>query len=159
MKKFFFSLDTVLSYKQQVLDSLKAEHARILMKVRECEDAIEKLEAEHRRCVLEFRESRMKGMKISDIHTYENYLDSLGVKIRKKYEELAKLREKEEAKRSEVVEAKKETSSIDKLKEKKFKEYEKAVQKEEEQFIEEFVATKRAMARIMGLYFAKQLTI
>ena len=150
MKKFFFSLDTVLSYKQQVLDSLKAEHARILMKVRECEDAIEKLEAEHRRCVLEFRASRMKGMKISDIHTYENYLDSLGVKIRKKYEELAKLREKEEAKRSEVVEAKKETSSIDKLKEKKFKEYEKAVQKEEEQFIEEFVATKRAMARIMG---------
>ena len=150
MKKFFFSLDTVLSYKQQVLDSLKAEHARILMKVRECEDAIEKLEAEHRRCVLEFRECRLNGMKISDIHTYENYLDSLGVKIRKKYEELAKLREKEEAKRSEVVEAKKETSSIDKLKEKKFKEYEKAVQKEEEQFIEEFVATKRAMARIMG---------
>lgn len=150
MKKFFFSLDTVLSYKQQVLDSLKAEHARILMKVRECEDAIEKLEAEHRRCVLEFRECRLNGMKISDIHTYENYLEALGLKIRRKYEELAKLREKEEAKRSEVVEAKKETSSIDKLKEKKFKEYEKAVQKEEEQFIEEFVATKRAMARIMG---------
>lgn len=150
MKKFFFSLDTVLSYKQQVLDSLKAEHARILMKVRECEDAIEKLEAEHRRCVLEFRECRLNGMKISDIHTYENYLEALGLKIRRKYEELAKLKEKEEAKRSEVVEAKKETSSIDKLKEKKFKEYEKAVQKEEEQFIEEFVATKRAMARIMG---------
>lgn len=150
MKKFFFSLDTVLSYKQQVLDSLKAEHARILMKVRECEDAIEKLESEHRQCVLEFRECRMNGMKISDIHTYENYLEALGIKIRRKYEELAKLKEKEEAKRNEVVEAKKETSSIDKLKEKKFKEYEKAVQKEEEQFIEEFVATKRAMARIMG---------
>lgn len=150
MKKFFFSLDTVLNYKQQVLDSLKAEHARILMKVRECEDAIERLEAEHRQCVLEFRECRMNGMKISDIHTYENYLDALGIKIRRKYEELAKLKEKEEAKRSEVVEAKKETSSIDKLKEKKFKEYEKAVQKEEEQFIEEFVATKRAMARITG---------
>lgn len=150
MKKFFFSLDTVLSYKQQVLDSLKAEHARILMKVRECEDAIEKLESEHRQCVLEFRECRMNGMKISDIHTYENYLEALGIKIRKKYEELARLKEKEEAKRNEVVEAKKETSSIDKLKEKKFKEYEKAVQKEEEQFIEEFVATKRAMARITG---------
>lgn len=150
MKKFFFSLDTVLSYKQQVLDSLKAEHARILMKVRECEDTIEKLESEHRQCVLEFRECRMNGMKISDIHTYENYLEALGIKIRKKYEELARLKEKEEAKRNEVVEAKKETSSIDKLKEKKFKEYEKAVQKEEEQFIEEFVATKRAMARITG---------
>lgn len=150
MKKFFFSLDTVLGYKEQVLDGLKAEHARILAKVRECEAAIERMEEEHHRCVLEFRECRMNGMKVSGIHTYENYLEALGVRIRKKYEELAKLKEKEEAKRNEVVEAKKETSSIDKLKEKKFKEYESEVQKEEERFIEEFVATKKAMARIMG---------
>ena len=150
MKKFFFSLDTVLDYKEQMLDGLKAEHARILAKVRECEAAIERMEEEHHRCVLEFRECRMNGMKVSDIHTYENYLEALGVRIRKKYEELAKLKEKEEAKRNEVVEAKKETSSIDKLKEKKFKEYESEVQKEEERFIEEFVATKKAMARIMG---------
>ena len=148
MKKFFFSLDTVLGYKEQVLDGLKAEHARILAKVRECEAAIERMEEEHHRCVLEFRECRMNGMKVSDIHTYD--LEALGVRIRKKYEELAKLKEKEEAKRNEVVEAKKETSSIDKLKEKKFKEYESEVQKEEERFIEEFVATKKAMARIMG---------
>ncbi|MEZ3488059.1 MAG: flagellar export protein FliJ [Lachnospiraceae bacterium] len=150
MKKFFFSLDTVLSYKEQVLDGLKAEHARILQKVRECEHAIEQLEQEHLRCAQEFRDNRFSGMKISDIHTYENYLEALGIKIRRKYEELEKLKEKEEAKRSEVVEAKKETSSIDKLKEKKFKEYEKAVQKEEEQFIDEFVTTRRAMAKIMG---------
>ena len=32
MKKFFFSLDTVLNYKEQALDGLKAEHARILAK-------------------------------------------------------------------------------------------------------------------------------
>ena len=48
MKKFFFPLDTVLSYKEQVLDGLKAEHARILAKVRECDKfsliAIEKLQ-------------------------------------------------------------------------------------------------------------------
>ena len=150
MKKLFFSLDTVLNYKEQVLDGLKAEHARILMKVRECERTIETMEEEHRRCAIEFRDNRMSGMKICDIHTYENYLEALGIKIKKKYEELAKLQEKEEAKRNEVVEAKKETSSIDKLKEKKFKEYEKEVQKEEEQFIEEFVTTKRAMARIVG---------
>lgn len=150
MKKFFFSLDTVLNYKEQVLDGLKAEHARIIMKVRECEHTIEMMEDEHRLCALEFRNSRMNGMKICDIHTYENYLEALGIKIRKKYEELAKLREQEEAKRNEVVEAKKETSSIDKLKEKKFKEYEKEVQKEEEQFIEEFVTTQRAMARNIG---------
>ncbi|MCI8640028.1 MAG: flagellar export protein FliJ [Coprococcus sp.] len=150
MKKFFFALDTVLSYKEQVLDGLKAEHARILAKVRECERAIEKLEEEHFACTQELREHKMEGIAICEIHAYENYLEALSIKIRIKQEQLRKLMEQEEAKRNEVVEAKKETSSIDKLKEKKRAEYEKAVQKEEEKFIEEFVATKSAMAKIMG---------
>ena len=92
----------------------------------------------------------MYGIKISEIHTYENYLESLGLKIRQKQEQLKRLMIKEEAKRNEVVEAKKETSSIDKLKEKKRQEYDKVVQKEEEQFIEEFVATQSAMAKLIG---------
>lgn len=148
MKKFFFPLDKVLDYKEQVLDGLKAEHARILMKVRECEREIEELEKRHRECTAEFRKNKFNGIKISEIHTYENYLEALGVKIRLKYEQLEKLKLKEEAKRNEVVEAKKETSTLDKLKEKKLAEYNKEVQKEEEQFIEEFVATKNAMARL-----------
>ncbi len=150
MKKFFFTLDTVLSYKEQVLDSLKGEHARILAKVRECERAIEELEELHKNCTIEFRKNQMNGIKISEIHTYENYLESLGLKILQKKETLARLKIQEEAKRNEVVEAKKETSSIDKLKERKREEYNKAVQKEEEQSIEEFVTTKNAMVKLNG---------
>ena len=150
MKKFFFPLDTVLSYKEQVLDGLKAEHAKILAKVRECERAIEELEQLHYECTDEFRKNKMNGIKISEIYTYENYLESLGLKIRQKQEQLKRLMIKEEAKRNEVVEAKTETSSIDKLKEKKRQEYDKVVQKEEEQFIEEFVATQSAMAKLIG---------
>lgn len=148
MKKFFFSLDTVLSYKEQVLDGLKAEHARILAKVRECEREIAELEKLHCECTAQFRKNQFNGIKINEIHTYENYLESLGLKIRKKQEQLEKLKIKEEAKRNEVVEAKKETSSIDKLKEKKRAEYDKELQKEQEQLIEEFVTTKRAMVKL-----------
>ena len=148
MKKFYFALDTVLRYKEQVLDGLKAEHARILAKVMECEKAIEELELLHRQCTDEFRQSKINGITIREIHTYENYLESLGLQIRRKKEQLKELRKKEEDKRNEVVEAKKETSSIDKLKEKKLDAYNKEVQKEDERFIEEFVATKRAMARL-----------
>ena len=148
MKKFFFPLDQVLDYKEQVLDGLKAEHARILMKVRECERAIEELEQLHRDCTAEFRKNKLNGIKISEIHTYENYLEALGVKIRIKQDQLEKLKLREEAKRNEVVEAKKETSTLDKLKEKKREEYDKEVQKEEERFIEEFVTTKSAMVRL-----------
>ncbi|MCI9075680.1 MAG: flagellar export protein FliJ [Dorea sp.] len=150
MKKFYFALDTVLRYKEQVLDGLKAEHARILAKVRECERAIEELERRHQECTEELRQNKMDGVTIREIHTYENYLESLGLQILQKKEHLKQLRVKEEAKRNEVVEAKKETSSIDKLKEKKLDAYNKEVQKEEEQFIEEFVATKSAMAKLTG---------
>ena len=150
MKKFFFPLDTVLSYKEQVLDGLKAEHAKILAKVRECERAIEELEQLHYECTDEFRKNKMNGIKISEIHTYENYLDALRLKIKRKRELLAKLQEQEEAKRNEVVEAKKETSSIDKLKERKRFEYDKEVLKQDERLIEEFVTTRDAMARLNG---------
>lgn len=150
MKKFFFSLDTVLTYKEQILENLKGEHARIIAKVKECEMEIEALEKEHRDCNAEFNRNRFNGMKISDIRTYEHYLESLGLKIKDKQEQLAVWQKREEEKRDEVVEAKKETSSIEKLKEKKQKEYDKAVQKEEENFIEEFVSTKNAMAKLNG---------
>ena len=118
------------------------------MMVTECEQAIEKLEQLHRDCTAEFRKNKLNGIKISEIHTYENYLEALGVKIRIKQDQLEKLKLREEAKRNEVVEAKKETSTLDKLKEKKREEYDKEVQKEEERFIEEFVTTKSAMVRL-----------
>ena len=91
MKKFFFPLDTVLRYKEQVLDSLKGEHARILAKIRECENAIDELEHEYSQCAAEFQQNKMNGMKINEMHTYENYFDSLRLKIRRKQEQLARL--------------------------------------------------------------------
>lgn len=150
MKKFFFPLDTVLHYKEQILENLRGEHARILIKVRQCEDEIEDLERRRLLCIRELSENRTRGMAIHDIRTYENYLEALRLKILAKQRELAKLQEEEEKKREEVVEAKKETSTIEKLKERKREEYDKEAQKQEEQFIEEFVSTKRAMKKLSG---------
>lgn len=150
MKKFFFSLDTVLRYKEQILDNLKGEHARILQKIRMCEQEIEALERERMDCARELGRKRERGMAINDIRTYENYLESLRLKIIQKKNLLERLLEEEEKKREQVVEAKKETASIEKLRERKLMEYDKQVQKEEERFIEEFVVTKNALAKING---------
>ena len=76
---------------------------------------------------------------------YEQYLRSSERQLEEAYEELRSLRMQEEKKRGEVVEAKKETSTIEKLKEKKLEAYNKAVQKSEEALIDEFVTTKRVM--------------
>ena len=45
MKKFRFSLETVLDYKQQVLAALQTEHGAILAQVRDQEKLLEELEA------------------------------------------------------------------------------------------------------------------
>ena len=78
-----------------------------------------------------------------------NYVDALRAvegEIQRETDRLEELRRQEERKRAEVVEAKKETSSIEKLKERKLEDYNKAVLKSDEQFIEEFVSAARAHA-------------
>ena len=77
---------------------------------------------------------------------YEQYLRATERQIEEAVEILKQLQAEAEAKRLEVVEAKKDTSSIEKLREKKLDSYNKAVQKSEELIIEEFVTTARVMA-------------
>ena len=145
MKKFKFSLDTVLSYKEQVLDALKGEHAAILVKVREQEDYLDGLWSKYRAYNAEYSQRKIEGMTILDATIYQSGLRHMETVIQQETERLETLRKEEEAKRQEVVEAKKETSSIEKLREKKLEGYNKAVQKSEEAMIDEFVMTRRAM--------------
>ena len=145
MKKFRFSLETVLEYKQQILDSLQAEHGAILARIRKQEEHIEALEAEYRHLSQEFNRRKAEGISILDALKYEQYLRAMERQIEEAHQLLRDLQKQEEAKRKEVVEAKKDTSSIEKLREKKLEVYTKAVQKSEENLIDEFVTTKRIM--------------
>ena len=70
MKKFRFSLETVLEYKQQILDSLQAEHGAILARIRQQEEHIEMLEAEYRHLSQEFNRRKTEGISILDALKY-----------------------------------------------------------------------------------------
>lgn len=145
MKKFRFSLDNVLSYKQQILDSLQAEHGLITAQVRAQEERVAECWSAYRACGVEYQERASVGLVMMDAMMYQTRLRAMEREIQQETERLEKLRELEEKKRLEVVEAKKETSSIEKLKDKKLDDYNKAVAKSEEQLIEEFVSTARAI--------------
>lgn len=143
MKKFSFSLDNVLNYKKQVLDALMNEHAVILAEIREQEELIESIRNQYETCSEELKERQRNGIAVVQIYVYENYLDVLIYRVRREQEVLKVLRHKEEVKRGQVIAAKKESASIDHLKENKIIMYNKEVQKEEERSIEEFVANAR----------------
>lgn len=146
MKKFKFPLDTVLSYKQQILDALRGEHAAALAEVRAQEKFLEDLWQQYRAYNEEYRREAEKGLPITEALMYQNGLRACEQEIQRETRVLEELQAKEEKKREAVVEAKKETSSIEKLKEKKLDAYQKAAAKSEELFIEEFVSTARVNA-------------
>lgn len=146
MKKFRFSLETVLDYKQQALDALQVEHGAILAQVRAQEMAIEEMEAAYRHLDGEFIRRKQEGITVVDAMKYDQYLRAMERQLEEAYQRLEELKKQAEKKRQEVVEAKKETSSIEKLREKKLDSYNKAVQKSEEAMIDELVSTKRVMA-------------
>ena len=104
------------------------------------------LEEEYRQEDGEFTRRKLEGITILEAMSYEQHLRALERAIQTEQRKLDALRIQEEKKRAQVVEARKETATIEKLREHKLEDYRKAEQKAEEQRIEEFVTTARAMA-------------
>ena len=148
MKKFRFSLESVLDYKQQALDSLKREHGAVVAQVKAQEDYLAGLESDYREMDAEFCQRKLEGIAILDAMRYEQYLRAMERQIQQAILRLEDLRRLEEAKRAEVVSAKQDTSAIEKLKNKKLDSYNTAVQKSKEAMIDEFASTTRAMAAL-----------
>ena len=146
MKKFHFPLDTVLDYKQQVLSSLQTEHGAILAQLRQQEEVLARLEDQYYQADAQFTQRKMEGINIADALSFEQYLRAMEHKLNQENRRLLQIMEQEEAKRREVVSAKQDTSSIEKLRERKLETYNKSVRKGEEQMIEEYVSTQRAMS-------------
>lgn len=147
MKKFSFKLEPVLKYKNDTLELLRNEHARILLRIVKQEEKIARLEAERDACAAEFDEKKAAGILPIEAVNYQNYLNRQNANIRREYEALQKIREEEERKKAEVLEARKESLVIEKLKELRKEEYRKEETRENELFIEEFVSNSRAAER------------
>ena len=75
---------------------------------------------------------------------YQNYLQRQNVLIKREYGVLDGIRMEEEKKKNEVLEARKESMIIEKLKEIKLEDYRKEEAKAHEAFIEEFVSNSRS---------------
>lgn len=147
MKQFSFGLDTVLDYKSQVLESKQNEHAKAMAAQSKQEAVVNALKQEYKRQKQELNERRAEGLTVVESMSYESYLRHIDTQIRQANALLAQLEQAQEQKRTEVVEAKRETATVEKLKAKKKIEYDKVVLKKNELFIEEFVSNKLATMR------------
>ncbi len=146
MKQFKFGLENVLGYKQQVLDGVKSEYAVLMGRVRDQERLLQRTEQNYRELNAEFRQAETEGMSIAKARSYETGLRILEHRIRTETETLRQYEAEAEEKREEMVGAKQETATLEKLRENRLASYRKQAQKQEELFIDELVAATRAMA-------------
>ncbi len=142
MKKFSFSLQTVLDFKNQYLDETKNEYSSAMADVNRQQAVIMALEKIYSDTNSEYNEKKAYGIGISDVLHYDTYLKRIENEIKQEIEILKQLEEVLEEKFKAMVKAKQEVSSLDKLKEKRLEAYNYQMQKHEELLIEEFVSNK-----------------
>lgn len=140
MKRFKYRLETVLDYKNQILDNLKTEHAVIIQNVNRKQEEIRGLHNELAGFENEFDRAKETGIAIENYRLFDMCIGRMEEIIDEEKERLKILRKQEEEKKQQVITAKVDTSKFEKLKEKKLKEYQKEEAKADEAFIEEFVA-------------------
>jgi len=132
-----------LKYKDQILDGLKNEHAKILMDIRNKEEEIARLERKYLEVCKDYNEEKFKGnLHIERILQIEFYLESLDMQIKRENAVLDDLKLAEAKKREEVVRAKQDVQSLEKLKENKIKEYNRELAAAGALVVEEFISNR-----------------
>ncbi len=145
MKKFQFSLDGVLGYRQQVLESRQNEYAKALAQVREQQDRVDDATARYRQLNQRFREEAARGITAADALGFENGLRVLEAEIARETRRLEECRQAAEEKRAQVLQAHMDATILERLKEKQKDAYQKEAQKSDERFIDELVSATRAV--------------
>lgn len=143
MKKFRFRLDSVLGYRQQVLEGLQNEYAQAMELVRQQEARKADAEARYRQLNRKFREEAAAGITAADAMSYEGGLRQLEREIARETQLLQKYQQAAEEKRSLMMQAHIDTTVLERLREKQLQEYQKEAAKNDERFIDELVSAAR----------------
>lgn len=146
MKKFRFSLETLKGFREQELDRQKNALSALQAELRKITEDIEVLKAKLAQQSEELVAISAKGATANEIALRKRYIVTLQAEIHLR-EQQALLKQEEINKQLDVVvEATKDVRTLEKLEEKQLEEYKFMENKENEQFIEEFVSGQSVRA-------------
>lgn len=140
MKKFQFTLQKLMDFRQQELDrqknTLSALQAELQRIYQEKEELIRRVEESSQDLEIICRQ----GAQVFEVSVRKRYIVSLQQEIHA-HDASAAMKQQEINKQlGVVVEATKDVRTLEKLEEKQLEDYRAAASKENEQFIEEFVS-------------------
>ena len=146
MKKFRFSLEKLKDFREQELDRQKNTLAALQAELRGVLDEIEELKKQLAVQDAELSKVSAAGASAYDIALRKRYIVTIQADIHLKEQQAARKQNDINRQLDIVVEATKDVRTMEKLEEKQLEEYKFLENKENEQFIEEFVSTQSARA-------------
>lgn len=123
MKKFKFSLQKVLDYKNQICDVLKSELAVLTHDLSELEQEKQRLIALFEEKDKDLQARMISGMSSTDISTFKVYMNNITTQIMQKQKNIENQQSLIAKKQSEIIAANVEIASMDKLKERQKADY------------------------------------
>ncbi|MBD5112516.1 MAG: flagellar export protein FliJ [Ruminococcaceae bacterium] len=146
MKKFQFSLQKLMDFRQQELDRQKNILSALQAEKRQIEESRELLVVKVTEQSEQLDRVYRLGSTASDIAMRKRYIVTLQQEIHAREQQAIEKQREIEEQLSVVVEATKEVKTLEKLEEKQLEEYKNAANKENELFIEEFVSSQSVRA-------------
>lgn len=146
MKKFTFSLEKVLSYRNQIVDVLKNELSTLMHELDQLDKKIDKLHSLFSDTNAKLVERMAEGVSAGDIAVYKLYLGDITGEVKKKQRDKQVLQKRIELKQAEIIAANVEIASLDKLKEKQLEEYRVVDMKAQELELNEFFGSRVAQS-------------
>jgi flagellar FliJ protein len=144
MKKFTFSLEKVLRYKQQTLNIQLNELSLLQMKLKELEKEIDDMNRVFAETNRKMVEELKTGLASNDFLIYKTYFNTLNQKIQKLIDDKNQLLGVIAQKQADIVAVNSEISGFEKLRDKQLEEYLKSRQKMEELAMDEYVNQVRS---------------
>ncbi len=140
MKRFEFSLEKLMDYKNQLLTDEKQRLAELRARLDKLNELVAKLKAEYACCNELLNERSRTGLAPMEISQRKAYLNALNERIKLETQQLRMMELKVSEQVSVVVRISQDISALDKLKERQFEEYRMEESREYQLLIEEFVA-------------------
>ncbi|MFV0517513.1 MAG: flagellar export protein FliJ [Aminipila sp.] len=142
MAKFKFSLKSVEKYRNITLDEAKSKYAMAVSEVNKQQALILKITSELADINGELNIKNSQGISILEYQGYKKYIKILQNRINEEEDKLKGLKKIETRRRHELILAKTDVMSIEKLREKRYGEYLKDETKKQELATEEFVSNQ-----------------
>lgn len=142
MKKFVFSLETLLSVRKEKERQVQSELIEAEGKKRIVEERIVALQEKGRQAESEMKQTKQRTFSVQELRENLDYLDSIRSQVERMQDDLLRVCNVVASCKTALAEAMKERKALDRLKEKQYEAWETQCRQEERKIADEHATTR-----------------